>query len=153
MTLEEMQFWLNILQSPAIVAIASGISGSLVTLIITFLKFHYDSKENEKSWNRQEISRKELRLFNLKIKAYEDFSNFFVRICSNNINDIKRLLSICIRISNYGAFDVKVANSNFIKLLVREIKVDSEQEFLEKLKEFGNKLHEEIIKDIINYSK
>lgn len=75
MTPEEMKFWLDVLASPAVIAIVGGLMGSLATLSATWIKNRHDSSESEKAWEREEKRRKEERAFQNKNLAYEELIN------------------------------------------------------------------------------
>lgn len=95
MTTEEIKFWMDIFHSPVAIALASGVAGSLITLVVTLLKLHHDSNENKKSWERQEQRRIEERAFKKRQKPMKNFSNISKRrIVRNQAISIDFLLHV-----------------------------------------------------------
>lgn len=75
MTPEEMKFYIDICHSPAAIAIAGGLAGSFITLVVALLKIWHDSRESEKAWQRAEERRKEERAFEKRLQLMKIFSN------------------------------------------------------------------------------
>lgn len=152
MTPEAMKFWIDIFHSPVALTLAGALLGAVSTLAGVWLKSRHDAKENEKAWERQEVTRKEERLFQLKIKAYEDFADCFIGFAQGNtMNFAQNIVPATIRIANYGSVDVRRNNQCFAELLMQSRNTSPAQEntaLNNKLIEVGNKLHESIINDI-----
>lgn len=147
MTPEEMKFWIDVFHSPAVIAIAGGLAGSLITLVVTVLKNRHDSKEREKAWQREEERRKEERAFTNKNLAYEELLR-----CIEVGPEAKLMAPLC-KLVLYGTQDArkhaKSAMNNISKL--DSIKDKNSEEYIvqrKKVQESMRNLNGEIIKDL-----
>lgn len=155
MTPEAMKFWLDMFHSPVGLTLSGAMFGAVASLAGVWYKSRHDAKENQKAWERQEQRRKEERLFQLKIKAYEDFADCFTGFAlGNTMNFAQNIVPATIRLANYGSVDVRRNNQHFAELLMQSRNTSSAQEnaaLNHKLIEVGNELHEAIINDINNH--
>ena len=151
MTPEVMKFWLDIFHSPVALTLAGALLGAVSTLAGVWLKSRHDAKENQKAWERQEITRKEERLFSLKTGAYNDFAKLFDgEFFSVQGEFDRKILSVAIRLSNYGSKEVQEEVSRFFMMakdyqqLSQEQKIVVRKNILDKL----DVIHSKIIDDI-----
>ena len=153
MTAETYNFWEMVLTSPVAIALAGGIAGSLITLVVALLKFSYDAKESKNSWERQEATRKEERAFARKSKAYEDFFACFETTWGAGVSNFDKYFApTMMNIMLYGPLQVKIsahaAFESYIKSTNHEIGSVEYQQCFEEVKRHSNDLHAAMIEDI-----
>nr|WP_294510680.1 hypothetical protein [uncultured Bilophila sp.] len=128
MTPEVMKFWLDIFHSPVALTLAGALLGAVSTLVGVWLKSRHDAKENQKAWERQEITRKEERLFSLKTGAYNDFAKLFI---SNPVTGLEamgnNMIAVSIELSNYGSIPVKHEIKKFFTI-ANEWRIEQSEE-------------------------
>lgn len=152
MTPEAMKFWLDILHSPVALTLSGALVGAIFTFAGVWFKSRHDAKENQKAWERQEITRKEERLFQLKIKAYEDFADCYTGFGLPFVMGFaEKILPVSIRLVNYGSDKVR----NEVHIFINLLDASTGQTLPEKItmqdprvKEALNKIHDCIIEDI-----
>lgn len=153
MTPEEMKFWLDVLHSPAAIAIAGGLAGSLITLVVTVLKNRHESKENEKKWQREEERRKEERAFEKKTATYENFFKCFEDIQNNNlISFYGKFTPIAMNLMTYGNLEVKIHTRKSYEIMLElilnpQLKLEDSPQFKD-LRYHCNEIHTAIMKDV-----
>lgn len=153
MTTEEMKFWMDIFHSPVAIALASGVAGSLITLIVTWLKLHHDSNENKKSWERQEQRRIEERTFEKKTKAYEEFFKCFETTYGTGPSNFDRFFAPCIiELMVYGTLPIKqyarLALIQFVESKKYQFGTPEYIKCLENVKNYCNEVHDAIMEDM-----
>lgn len=156
MTTEEMTFWLDVLKSPAVIALAGGLAGSLITLIVTLLKFWRDSKENQKTWERKENLRREERAFEKKSQIYEEFCITFSQFSSAHLGDFIVAITPCaMKILLYGTSNVRKYTHDSYEAIVSLIHIEpNSKEYKNKvslIQDLYNKVHEYMMEDLDCY--
>ena len=143
---EEMKFWLDVLHSPAVIAIAGGLAGSFITLVVTVLKNRHDSKEREKAWLREEEKRKEERAFSNKNLAYEELLKHLAKG-----PELYLIPPLC-KIVLYGPYEAKKYAKNAMdNIAILDAMNKNSTEYIvqrEKVQECMRNLNKEIIKDL-----
>lgn len=158
MTPEEMKFWIDVFHSPAVIAIAGGLAGSFITLVVALLKIWHDSKEREKAWQREENRRKEERTFANKISAYEAYLSSFKVNHENDIRTFEHNIKYSLlKIILYSPPNVRkkaiVLSLNVNAVIENDESTDVYKLATSKLAENTRNLYDEIIKDIENHYK
>lgn len=153
MTTEEMNFWLEICRSPVAIALASGVAGSIVILIVTWLKFRHDSKESQKDWERQEEQRKGERAFEKKAKAYEDCFQCFETSWGMEPSNFDRyFIPRIMQLMVYGPLPVKKHARQAILHLVESKNYPSEsneyRSHIDKAKFHCDEIHTAMMEDM-----
>lgn len=153
MTTEEMKFWMDIFHSPVAIALASGVAGSLITLIVTWLKLHHDSNENKKSWERQEQRRIEERAFEKKTKAYEEFFKCFETTYGPEPSNFDRFFAPClIELMVYGTLPIKqyarLALIQFVESRKYQIGTSEYNKCMDTAKNYCNEVHAAMMEDM-----
>lgn len=153
MTTEEMKFWMDIFHSPVAIALASGLAGSLITLIVTLLKLRHDSNENKKSWERQEQRRIEERAFKEKTKAYKEFFKCFETTYGPEPSNFDRFFAPClIKLMVYGTLAIKqyarLALIQFVESKKYQIGTSEYNKCMDNAKEYCNEVHTAMMEDI-----
>ena len=97
MTPETLEFWKMFFQSPIVATLIGGLVGAFATLPVTYFKLRHDTKENEKTWQREESRRKEERAFEKKTVTYEKFFSCFDDIQNKNLIHVGEVISIPIK--------------------------------------------------------
>ena len=156
MTTEEMTFWLDVLKSPAVIALAGGLAGSLITLIISLLKFWRDSTENQKTWERKENLRREERAFEKKSQLYEEFCITFNQLSKTSLKDFIIAISPCtMKIMLYGTYNVRKYTHDSYNTIVSLIGLcPNSEEYKNKfasIQDLYNKVHESMMEDLDCY--
>ena len=158
MTPDEMKFWLDVLKSPAVIAIAGGLAGSFITLVVTVLKNRHESKENEKKWQREEERRKEERIFKNKLSAYEEYLYTLKTAPKNSTNELchhinNSLLKIIIYSPEHVRANAMKLGSNISSIIEKDTESDEYKRAVLNLSKCSDDLYNEIIKDIESHCK
>ena len=156
MTPETLEFWKMFFQSPVVATLIGGLVGAFASLPVTYFKLRHDTKENEKTWQREEARCREERAFEKKTVAYENFFKCFEDIQDNNIIDFYgKFAPIAMNLMMYGPLEVKKHTKKTHEKMLELIK--SPPKNLEESIEFQevryhcNEIHTEIMRDMDLY--
>jgi len=155
MTPETMKFWLDIFHSPVALTLAGALLGAVSTLAGVWLKSRHDIKENQKTWERQEITRKEERAFDKKSKAYEDFFVCFETTVNEGISNFDKYIGpVIMRLMLYGPLPVKIPARAALECYRNLPPPTAPEKFaksMEELRKHLNDVHTAMMGDVDNH--
>lgn len=141
-----------VLQAPATIAIAGGLTGSLITLVVALANNWHSTKMKRLEWELAERTRKEQRLFECKRAAYDEFAACLELNRHGQPEKLNyHLVPMLTRLSNYGSNDLRKELKRFAEFITAKCVACSEEERPQVLQEFADyldRIHGLIIEDI-----
>ncbi len=150
MTTENYDFWQMVLHSPVAIALAGGLAGSLITLVVAFLRNNHERKMRKEEWERSEITRKEERLYQNKIEAYK-LVRTWIDTKTNTVASLTIFLDSLTAISLFAPYHIREAIAEIV-VFIHEQKNSVNPLPVEKIEnriiEMQNNLHGLLLDDL-----
>ena len=152
MATEQYAFWQMVLQAPATIAVAGGLAGSLLTLMVALVNNWHNTKMKRLEWELAERTRKEQRLFECKRAAYDEFAACFEFTQVYQLEQFNRhFVPMLTRLSNYGSNELRKEIKRFADYINAKCAACSVEELPQLRQEIAaylDRIHSLIIEDI-----
>lgn len=151
MAAEQYAFWQMVLQAPATIAVAGGLAGSLLTLVVALVNNWHRKKMKRLEWELAECTRKEQRLFECKRAAYDEFATCFKLNQQLQLEELRRqFIPMLTRLYNYGSHDLRSEIRPFTVFINEKIRCSAEErpQVLQEFCDYLDRIHGRIVEDI-----